>query len=132
METPPLRRILFVDDDRDIQLVVTMALEAVGGFSVAACSSGVEALERFPEIDPDLVLLDVMMPGMDGLETLESLRKLPNGATVPVLFMTARVQTSEMAAYRELGVVDVIAKPFNPMTLVDSILATWRRVHAPG
>ena len=129
MNSPALRRILFVEDDPDIQVVATMALEALGGFSVTTCGSGGEALSRFPELAPDLVLLDVMMPGMDGPATLEALRRLPEAATVPVVFMTARVQAHEMSRYRELGAVDVIAKPFNPMTLADTVRSIWRSLH---
>lgn len=125
MTPPVLRRILLVEDDPDVQVVVTMALESIGGFSVLACSSGPEALERFPEFTPDLVLLDVMMPGLDGPATLESLRRLPAASGTPVVFMTARVQGHEVARYRELGAADVIAKPFDPMTLSDTVQSIW-------
>jgi two-component system, OmpR family, response regulator len=129
MSSPALRRILFVEDDPDIQVVATMALESLGGFSVTSCGSGAEALARFSELAPDLVLLDVMMPGMDGPATLEVLRRLPGAATVPVIFMTARVQAHEVALYREMGAVDVIAKPFDPMTLADTVKTIWSSLH---
>jgi two-component system, OmpR family, response regulator len=128
MQAPPLRRILFVEDDPDIQVVATLALESLGGFSVVSCGSGMEALSRFGEVAPDLVLLDVMMPGMDGLETLVALRRLPAG-DVPVVFMTARVQAHEIARYQEMGAADVIAKPFDPMTLAETVQAIWRSLH---
>src|SRR4029079_10189325 len=121
MNTPALRRILFVEDDPDIQVIATMALEAVGGFSVLTCGSGPEAVERLPAFSPDLVLLDVMMPGMDGPEILQALRRLPEAAATPVVFMTARVQANEVARYREMGAVDVIPKPFDPMKIADTI-----------
>ena len=124
MQAPPLRRILFVEDDPDIQVVATMALESLGGFAVVSCGSGAEALSRFAEISPDLVLLDVMMPGMDGPATLAALRQLPSG-NVPVVFMTARVQAHEIASYREMGAADVIAKPFDPMTLAATVRTIW-------
>src|ERR1700710_1645950 len=114
MSVPPLRRILFVEDDPDIQVVATLALESLGGFSVLGCASGAEALARFADYTPDLVLLDVMMPGLDGPATLEALRRLPAGS-VPVVFMTARVQAHEILQYRAMGAVEVIAKPFDPM-----------------
>jgi CheY-like chemotaxis protein len=123
MEASALRRILFVEDDPDIQVVATLALESLGGFSVLACGSGLEALSRFDEFAPDLVLLDVMMPGMDGPETLAELRRRPSD--VPVIFMTARVQTHEVLRYRELGAAEVIAKPFDPMTLADTVRTIW-------
>ncbi len=126
---PALRRILFVEDDPDIQVVATLALESLGGFSVLGCASGAEALARFAGFAPDLVLLDVMMPGMDGPATLEALRRLPEG-NVPVVFMTARVQAHEVLQYREMGAVDVIAKPFDPMTLAETVQTLWRSLHA--
>ena len=130
MTPPVLRRILLVEDDPDVQVVVTMALESIGGFSVLACSSGAEALARFGEFTPDLVLLDVMMPGLDGPATLESLRRLPAASETPVVFMTARVQGHEVTRYRELGAADVIAKPFDPMTLSDTVQSIWWNLHS--
>ncbi len=132
MSDKPLQRILFVEDDPDIQTVARMALEAVGGFRVLACSSGQEALEKLAEFPPDLVLLDVMMPGMDGPATLAALRRLPEAASIPVVFMTAKVQTQEVALYRELGAVDVIAKPFDPMSLPETVRSIWSRLRAPA
>jgi CheY-like chemotaxis protein len=129
MSPSSLRRILFVEDDPDIQVVATMALESLGGFTVLACGSGSEALSRFGEFAPDLVLLDVMMPGMDGPATLAALRQLPSGG-VPVVFMTARVQAHEIADYRQMGAADVIAKPFDPMTLAATVQAIWHSLHS--
>src|SRR6185436_4548009 len=91
MKDPLLRRILFVEDDPDIQTVAKMALEAIGGFHVLACGSGSEALSRLSDFSPDLVLLDVVMPGMDGPSTLAALRQIPAGRDLPVVFMTSRV-----------------------------------------
>jgi two-component system OmpR family response regulator len=120
-----LRRILFVEDDPDIQTVAKMALEALGGFTVLACSSGAEALAAVDGFIPDLVLLDVMMPGMDGPATLAALRERPVGRDLPVVFMTAKVQAQEVARYRALGAEDVIAKPFDPMSLSDRVRTIW-------
>lgn len=130
MKDLSLRRILFVEDDPDIQTVARMALEAIGGFTVLACGSGSEALSRLGEFNPDLVLLDVMMPGMDGPATLSALREIPAGRDLPVVFMTARVQAQEVAAYREMGAEDVIAKPFDPMMLSEQVSAIWKALHA--
>ena len=116
-----LRSILYVEDEADIQAVARLALEAVGGFSVTICSSGAEAVERAPEVRPDLILLDVMMPGMDGVNTLRALREIPEMAATPVIFITAKAQQSEIRHFRELGALDVIAKPFDPMALSDQI-----------
>lgn len=125
MSDKDLSRILYVEDEPDIQQVARLALEAVGGFEVAICGSGSEALETVPRFQPDLILLDVMMPEMDGPTTLQALRELPAAAAIPVIFMTAKVQPNEVAQYRELGALDVIAKPFDPMTLSDSVRAIW-------
>ncbi len=119
--TQELKNILCVEDEADIRAVARLALEAVGGFSVTICSSGAEAVERAPEVRPDLILLDVMMPGMDGVDTLRALRDLPETATTPVIFMTAKAQQSEIHNLRKLGALDVIAKPFDPMALSDRI-----------
>ena len=121
----PLARILYVEDEPDIRAVAQMALEAVGGFAVTACASGSEALAAAPTAGADLLLLDVMMPGMDGPSTLKALRALPATATTPVIFMTAKVQAAEVAQYRELGAIDVIHKPFDPMELSAQIGRIW-------
>ncbi|OOG46190.1 response regulator [Polaromonas sp. A23] len=121
----PLARILYVEDEPDIRAVAQMALEAVGGFTVIACSSGSEALAAAPTAQADLLLLDVMMPGMDGPSTLKALRLLPETAATPVIFMTAKVQAAEVAQYRELGAIDVIHKPFDPMELSAQLGRIW-------
>jgi two-component system, OmpR family, response regulator len=128
-----LKRVLFVEDDPDVQTVARMALEVVGGFTVLGCSSGEEALERIEAFAPDLILLDMLMPGMDGMETLRLLRLLPRIggiANIPVVFMTAKVQAQEVSEYRAAGAVDVIAKPFDPMALPATIRSIWKRLHS--
>ena len=122
---PPLCRILYVEDEPDIRAVAQMALEAVGGFAVIACASGEEALSVAPDARADLLLLDVMMPGMDGPSTLKALRELPATAHTPVIFMTAKVQAAEVALYKGLGALEVIAKPFDPMELSAQIQRSW-------
>ncbi len=125
MTPAPLRRILFVEDEPDIQAVARLALEAVGGFTVALCNSGKEAVAQAAAFAPDLILLDVMMPEMDGPQTLQVLRTLPQTAETPVIFMTAKVQPHEVAQYRAMGALDVIAKPFDPMSLSATIQTIW-------
>jgi CheY-like chemotaxis protein len=120
-----LEKILYVEDDADIQEVAKMALETVGEFTVKICSSGRQALTEAPGFDPDLILLDVMMPDMDGPTTLHELRKLPGLEEKPVVFMTAKVMQSEIGRYEELGAVGVIPKPFDPMTLAERINEIW-------
>jgi CheY-like chemotaxis protein len=120
-----LQKILLVEDEPDIRAVAQLALEAVGGFTVRQCESGEAALAALAEFAPDLVLLDVMMPGMDGPTTLAALRALPQGGAVPVMFMTAKVQPAEIEGYRRLGAIGVISKPFDPMTLADTLRNLW-------
>ncbi len=131
MTLGPLRRILLVEDDPDIQEVARMALEVVGGFVVQVCASGPEALRAAAEFAPDLAILDVMMPGMDGPRTLQELRKQESTATTPVVFMTAKVQSHEVAAYQRMGALDVVFKPFDPMTLATTLRQIWERRHVP-
>ncbi len=121
----PLNSILYVEDEPDIRMVAQMALQAVGGFTVTACASGQEALSAAPTANADLLLLDVMMPGMDGPSTLKALRELPATAKTPVIFMTAKVQAAEVAVYKALGAIEVIPKPFDPMELAAQIKQIW-------
>ena len=124
-----LKRILYVEDEPDIQTVARLVLETLGGFTVEICSSGSEALSWAPDFQPQLFLLDVMMPLMDGPTTLKMLRGLPQFAGTPAIFMTAKVQPGEIAGYKEIGAVDVIPKPFDPMTLSSQVQAIWERRH---
>jgi len=125
-----LERILYVEDEDDIRMLAAMALQAVGGFEVQPCASGAEALAQAPGAAPDLLLLDVMMPGMDGPSTLKALRAVDATSSTPVVFMTAKVQAAEVAHYRSLGALGVIAKPFDPMTLAEQLRALWSQMPA--
>ena len=122
-----LKRILHVEDDRSIQAVAKVALEAVGGFQVLSCSGGQDALDKVLEFAPHFILLDVMMPDMDGPQTLERLRDLIDLQQIPVAFMTAKVQPNEIAHYLSLGARDVIIKPFDPMQLASQVRTIWQR-----
>ncbi len=124
METG-LRRILYVEDEPDIAAVVKLTLENLGGYTVQACSSGHEALEQAVSCTADLILLDVMMPGLDGPATLEGLRSISATANTPVVFMTAKTQAHEIERYQSLGVTDIIAKPFDPMALPGQVASIW-------
>lgn len=123
--TQPLKNILYVEDEPDIQTVAQLALQTIGGFNVQLCSSGEEAVEKAPFIAPELILLDVMMPGMDGPDTFRALRAMPGMTGTPVIFMTAKTQAHEVAALIEMGALGVIPKPFDPVTLSDQITALW-------
>lgn len=120
-----LRRILHIEDDPSIQAVTKLALEAIGGYEVLSCSSGSQALEEVERFAPDFILLDVMMPGMDGPETLARLRERIDLQRIPVTFMTAKVQPGEIEHLRKLGARDVIIKPFDPMRLPEQIRSIW-------
>jgi CheY-like chemotaxis protein len=116
-------RILHVDDDRDIREVVDMSLGLNPDFEVRSCASGAEAIAAAAAWKPALILLDVMMPGMDGPTTLGHLRKNPETARIPIVFMTARAQTLEIKQFISLGAQGVISKPFDPMTLAGAVQA---------
>lgn len=128
MSDATIERVLYVEDEPDIQAVARVALESVGGFQVLIYNSGSDAMAHLDEIkgfDPDIILLDVMMPGMDGPSTLEALRKESQFSDKPVIFMTAKVQPHEIAEFKALGALDVIPKPFDPMTLSENIKNIW-------
>lgn len=127
---PELKRILCVDDEADLRAIEQMCLETVGDYEVLQAANGEEAIRVAREQKPDIILLDVMMPGMDGPQTLTELRKLSCMQGVPIVFMTAKAQTQEVAAYRDLGAAGVIIKPFDPMTLSDQIREIWEHKHA--
>ena len=120
-------RILYVEDEPDIQTIAQIALESVGGFNIKICSSGKEALENARIFNPQLFLLDVMMPGMDGPSTLTALKKIPELSNTPAIFMTAKVQPQEIKQLLTYGAIDVIAKPFDPMTLAETIRNIWNK-----
>lgn len=122
----PLQRVLCVEDDPDIREIIQLALVHVGGLTIKACESGRRALEEVDQFEPQLIVLDVMMPGMDGPETLNALREQGSvSESTALAFMTAKVHPEELQRYRELGVVNVIPKPFDPMTLADQLRAIW-------
>ena len=114
-------RILVVDDEPDIREVVDVSLGLDPEFKMRACVSGADALVMAAEWSPSLILLDVMMPLMDGPATLAKLRKNPRTAHIPVLFLTARTQSDEIEQYISLGAQGVLSKPFDPMTLAASV-----------
>lgn len=110
-------KVLIVDDDANIRLLIKMSLDALTKWQVLVAESGQQAIEIVGKDKPDLILLDRMMPEMDGIQTLLELRKTAEGANVPVIFLTAKVQQQEMEEYSQSGVKGIITKPFDPMTL---------------
>ena len=122
-----LSRITYVEDEPDIREVAQIALETLGGFTLDICVCGAEAVEKAPIFDPDLILLDVLMPGMDGVETFHKLRSNPKLTNTPIVFMTAKSKPSEVEQYKALGCAGIVAKPFDPVTLPDEIRAIWNQ-----
>ncbi len=115
------RKILIIDDEDDIREVAALSLESVAGWDVIKASSGAQGLARAAEYQPDAILLDVMMPGMDGPTTFLELRKNQATARIPVLLLTAKVQGTDQKRFADLGVEAVLLKPFDPMTLSTQI-----------
>jgi CheY-like chemotaxis protein len=126
MDTTELRSILYVDDEPDIRQIVQLALGLTAGLTVHTGESGEQALALARELQPDLLLLDVMMPGLDGPGTLQRLRADSAIAHIPVIFMTAKAMAREIALFRKMGAVGVIAKPFDPMQLGKQVLSLWK------
>lgn len=122
-----LNKILYAEDEADIQSIAEMALEMMGGYTLKLCQDGQQAVDVAEEFAPDLILLDVMMPNMDGPTALQEMRKIPALANTPVIFMTAKVQHDEIESYKALGAIDVIAKPFDPMTLPETVKNLWEQ-----
>jgi CheY-like chemotaxis protein len=122
------RCILIIDDEEDIREVAALSLETVAGWQVVSASSGAQGLARAIEHQPDAILLDVMMPGMDGPTTLRELRKNPATAHIPIVLLTAKVQSSDQRRFADLGVEAILFKPFDPLTLSTQIAAAlhWK------
>lgn len=123
MNGHPLRRILAVEDEPDLRAVLDLCLRQVGGFELLLCASGEDALAGAVAFAPDLLLLDVMMPGLDGPATLAGLRA--RGVGAPAFFLTAKVHPAEVADLKAQGAAAVVAKPFDPMGLADELRNHW-------
>lgn len=120
-----LQKILYVEDEPDIREIAKLVLENVGGFDVEVVDGGQSALDMIEGFKPDMVLLDAMMPGMDGPTTFKEIRKRKSFAKTPIAFLTAKLMDKDIAAFLDLGAVGVIAKPFDPMTLSDQVRELW-------
>jgi len=120
-----LQKVLLVDDNPDIRMIARLGLEKFGGLTVCACASGAEALGMVEQFAPQLVMLDVMMPDMDGPAVLKRLRESPGGKNIPVVFLTASTMAAEVDDLRALGAIGVLSKPFDPLTLHQKIKAIW-------
>jgi CheY-like chemotaxis protein len=122
------RKILIIDDEDDIREVAALSLESIAGWDVVTASSGAQGLARAADYHPDAILLDVMMPGMDGPTTFRELRRNPATSAIPVLLLTAKVQSTDQRRFADLGVNAVLFKPFDPLTLSTQIcdILGWR------
>lgn len=125
MNEKKLNKILMAEDEEDIRRIAKIALEQIGHYTILLCESGGDVLRVVDHFNPDLILLDVMMPGMDGVMTYKALRKKQTFANTPIVFMTAKVQQNEINKYIELGAAGVIHKPFDPLALPERINQIW-------
>jgi DNA-binding response OmpR family regulator len=116
-------KVLIIDDDADIRFIASMSLGRVGGMAVIEACSGAEGVRKAQEEAPDVILLDMMMPTMDGLETLAALRSHKSTAMTPVIFLTAKTVAVEIDRMKALGAAGVLIKPFNPRTLSGDVRA---------
>ena len=115
------RRILVIDDEDNVREVTKMSLEVMGGWDTLAASSGTDGITLAEAEQPDAILLDVMMPGMDGPTTFQKLQEKESTRAIPVILLTAKVQSADRARFQELGVAGVLTKPFDPATLHEQV-----------
>ncbi len=125
----PLQKILYVEDDEDIAELIQLTLKKIGRLDVRHCLSGQEALDTFSDYRPQLVLMDVMMPNMDGPETFDKLKQRPEAKDTPVVFMTAKAQIHEQSKYKQMGAAGVIVKPCDPLSLCKRLNQYWMEYH---
>ena len=125
MTTKPLERICYVEDDEDIQRIVRMSLERVGKMTVEIVGDPLRAIDAIVGFKPDLVMLDWMMPGMDGPTLFRKMKEDPQTKDLPVVFITAKATPSELQELRTLGALGAISKPFAPKDLPDQLRALW-------
>ena len=118
-----MRRILIIDDEDDIREVAALSLESVAGWQLYTASSGAEGMRVAAAELPDAILMDVMMPAMDGPTTFREMQKMPNLTGIPVILLTAKVQGVDQRRFAGLGVAAVLFKPFDPLTLAEQMSA---------
>jgi two-component system, OmpR family, response regulator len=128
MPAEPLNRICYVEDDEDIQRIVRMSLEKVGKMEVHVCGDPLQAIARMTEFKPQLVMLDWMMPGMDGPTLFKEMKKVEATLALPVVFITAKASTRELDELRTLGAAGTISKPFSPRDLPEQLRAIWAKL----
>ena len=121
-----LEKVLYIEDEPDIRAVAEISLQQIGGLTLKCCASGPEGLESIDDFAPQLILLDVMMPGMDGPTVLAHIRENNNYQHIPVVFITAKVQAAEVEDLMKLGAFAVIRKPFSPMEIAGQLRDIWK------
>ena len=127
-----LEHILYVEDEASIQRLVQLSLEKIGGYRVSVFSSGTDALNAVAALQPQLIMLDVMMPDMDGPSILQQLRERPETRGIPVVFITAKARREEIDAFLALGAQGVVTKPFDPMQLPHQLKDIWTQAVQVG
>ena len=120
-----LNKVLYAEDEDDIREIATLALETIGELEIVTCASGSQVIELALDFKPQLILLDVMMPDMDGPTTLKALKNHQQLKSTPVVFLTAKILPIEIERFNSLGAVAVISKPFDPITLADQLKQIW-------
>lgn len=125
-------KVLIIDDDADIRMIASLSLGRVGGMDVIEAAGGVEGIRKAQEEQPDVILLDMMMPTMDGSQTLAALRSEPATAMTPVIFLTAKAVGAEVDRMLALGAAGVLIKPFDPRTLTADVRALVKQAQTPS
>lgn len=128
MPTRPLQRVCYVEDDEDIQKIVRMSLERIGKLTVEVIGDPMVAIDAMKAFKPELVMLDWMMPGMDGPTLYRKMQEVPEVREVPVVFITAKASEKELSELRALGAAGTISKPFSPKDLPGQLRDIWERL----
>jgi CheY-like chemotaxis protein len=128
MPDRPLNRICYVEDDEDIQRIVRLSLERLGKMTVEVVSDPMVAIDKMKAFGPDLVMLDWMMPGMDGPALFRKMKEKPETSAFPVVFITAKASHTELAELAQMGAAGTISKPFSPKDLPDQLRAIWAKL----
>ncbi|MDD3594409.1 MAG: response regulator [Candidatus Gastranaerophilales bacterium] len=126
-----LKKILYAEDEIDIQVIVDAIVKSMSSYEIMFCNNGQEVLDIVEEYNPDLILLDIMMPEVDGLTAFQELQKSEKTKNIPVVFITAKAQVHEVQSFLKTGVIGIITKPFDPMQLCSNINAIWEK-HVDG
>ena len=128
MPDRPLAKVCYVEDDEDIQRIVRMSLERIGKMTVLVCTDPMKAIDSMKPFAPDLVLLDWMMPGMDGPALFKKMKEHPETRALPVVFITAKASQTDLDELVRMGAVGTISKPFSPKDLPDQLRAIWAKL----